>query len=210
MPSLHTILVSFLSAAQAISSTALSIIHIYKCPVHTIKKVHNSSPPPHTSPAQPPTAVPQPVGGNRSCAIAVDSRNLFHTKRALTVAVSRRLCQLASECWHTPTNAPRCCQQPAHPPSPNFSPCPPDLPGWRSCSSATRSSRRSHPSLTGTLPLLRLLRLSLTITALVTATKHSLFPNGYPALPPTDPTPEEQAVLRSELVRRLAQAVHVS
>jgi len=45
------------------------------------------------------------------------------------------------------------------------------------------------------------------ITALVTATKRSLFPNGYPALPPPDPTPEEQAVLRSELVRRLAQAI---
>jgi len=45
------------------------------------------------------------------------------------------------------------------------------------------------------------------ITALVTATKHSLFPNGYPALTPPDPTPEEQAVLRSELLRRLAQAI---
>jgi hypothetical protein len=45
------------------------------------------------------------------------------------------------------------------------------------------------------------------ITVLVSATKHALFPNGYPALTPPDPTPEEQAVLRSELLRRLAQAI---
>jgi hypothetical protein len=45
------------------------------------------------------------------------------------------------------------------------------------------------------------------ITALISAAKHSLFPNGYPAQSPPDPTPEEQAVLRSELVRRLAQAI---
>jgi len=34
-----------------------------------------------------------------------------------------------------------------------------------------------------------------------------LFPNGHLAQSPPDPTPEEQAVLRSELVRRLAQAI---
>jgi hypothetical protein len=45
------------------------------------------------------------------------------------------------------------------------------------------------------------------ITTLISAAKHSLFPNGYPAQSPPDPTPEEQAVLRSELVRRLAQAI---
>jgi len=45
------------------------------------------------------------------------------------------------------------------------------------------------------------------ITSLINAAKHSLFPNGYPAQSFPDPTPEEQAVLRSELVRRLAQAI---
>ena len=45
------------------------------------------------------------------------------------------------------------------------------------------------------------------ITTLVSATKHALFPNGYVALSPPDPTPEEQAVLRSELLRRLSQAI---
>jgi hypothetical protein len=45
------------------------------------------------------------------------------------------------------------------------------------------------------------------ITTLISAAKHSLFPNGYPAQSPPDPTPEEQAVLRSELVRRLGQAI---
>ncbi|KAF8273783.1 PXA domain-containing protein [Lactarius quietus] len=45
------------------------------------------------------------------------------------------------------------------------------------------------------------------VTGLVSAAKHSLFPNGYPAQSPPDPTPEEQVVLRSELVRRLTQAI---
>lgn len=42
LPSFHTIIVSFLSAVQAISSTALTLIHIYKRTVHTIKRVHKS------------------------------------------------------------------------------------------------------------------------------------------------------------------------
>jgi hypothetical protein len=45
------------------------------------------------------------------------------------------------------------------------------------------------------------------ITVLISVAKHSLFPNGHPAQSPPDPTPEEQAVLRSELVRRFAQAI---
>jgi hypothetical protein len=46
-PSFHTIIVLFLSAVQSISSTALSVIHIYKQTVNTIKRVHNS---PHAPP----------------------------------------------------------------------------------------------------------------------------------------------------------------
>lgn len=45
-PSFHTVIVLFLSAVQSISSTALSVIHIYKQTVSTIKRVHNSPPPP--------------------------------------------------------------------------------------------------------------------------------------------------------------------
>ncbi len=46
-PSFHTIIVLFLSAVQSISSTALSVIHVYKQTVNTIKRVHNS---PHAPP----------------------------------------------------------------------------------------------------------------------------------------------------------------
>jgi hypothetical protein len=53
VPSMHTIIVSFLSAVQTISSTALFIIHIYKRTVHTIKSVHNS-PTVHLPPPQSP------------------------------------------------------------------------------------------------------------------------------------------------------------
>ncbi len=45
------------------------------------------------------------------------------------------------------------------------------------------------------------------VAGLLSAAKHALFPNGYPAQTPPDPTPEEQVVLRTELVRRLAQSI---
>ena len=35
----------------------------------------------------------------------------------------------------------------------------------------------------------------------------TLFPNGYLAPPPVDPTPEEQAVIREHLVARIQRAV---
>ena len=37
--------------------------------------------------------------------------------------------------------------------------------------------------------------------------KHALFPNGYPEPPTTDPTPEEQIIIRQQLVRRLREQV---
>jgi hypothetical protein len=47
-------IVSFLSIVQAISSTALFIIQVYKRAVHTIKTVHNSPiQPPHVPPQSP-------------------------------------------------------------------------------------------------------------------------------------------------------------
>ena len=100
------------------------------------------------------------------------------------------------------------------------------LQGRLFCSFATHLSAHSHHFLTGTLnnqppPATQLILLAsllplllytsfltpVQVTGLVSASKHALFPNGYPAQSPPDPTPEEQAVLRSELVQRLAQTI---
>lgn len=51
-------IVSFLSTVQAISSTALFIIQVYKRAVHTIKTVHNSSI--HAAPQSPIRTRPSP------------------------------------------------------------------------------------------------------------------------------------------------------
>jgi PXA domain len=68
LPSVQNIIVSFLSAVQTISSTALALIQIYKRTVHTIKSVQNSPPthapsrPPETTrPPSPPSPDPPPT-----------------------------------------------------------------------------------------------------------------------------------------------------
>ncbi|KAH9964432.1 PXA domain-containing protein [Russula dissimulans] len=179
VPSLHTIIVSFLSAVQAISSTALSIIQIYKRTVHTIKTVHNSTP---YIPPQPPV-------------------HASHQAPEVTTAPS---------------------------PSPSPSPSPPDsssTPREPSPSQSVVASVSSHPNNANSPPLhlpsaadshspillpLFLYTSVLTpiqITAVISAAKNSLFPSGYPAQSPPDPTLEERVVLRSELLQRLAQVI---
>jgi hypothetical protein len=239
VPSLHTIIVSFLSAVQAISSTALSLINIYKRTVHTIKKVHNT-PPPHTSPPQSPTrpspdasaettpapspptpeapSTPSVPSPSQSVAASVDSHPNVGTPpptspllptRAPPRNLTRPSLLLFAELFSLPTRFAGMAllficdalvtafssflDRYGRPPS--------TFPVFLSLCLINRRS--------SLLPLF-LYSSVLTpvqITALVAATKHSLFPNGYPALTPPDPTPEEQAVLRSELLRRLAQAI---
>lgn len=45
------------------------------------------------------------------------------------------------------------------------------------------------------------------LVEIIRTAKKSLFPNGYPAPPPVDPTPEEQAVIRERVVARIQQVV---
>ena len=52
--------------------------------------------------------------------------------------------------------------------------------------------------------LLQSLAISLSssfVTQMVRIAKRTLFPNGYTAIPPPDPTPEEQAAMRERLLR---------
>ncbi|TFK57407.1 hypothetical protein OE88DRAFT_1619806 [Heliocybe sulcata] len=45
------------------------------------------------------------------------------------------------------------------------------------------------------------------ITKIVGIAKNTLFPNGYPAPPPVDPTPEEQVVIRENLGKRILEKI---
>ncbi|EPQ60912.1 hypothetical protein GLOTRDRAFT_135510 [Gloeophyllum trabeum ATCC 11539] len=45
------------------------------------------------------------------------------------------------------------------------------------------------------------------ITNIVRIAKNTLFPNGYPAPPPIDPTPEEQILIRQNLEKRILEKV---
>ncbi|KAH8998740.1 PXA domain-containing protein [Lactarius hatsudake] len=207
-PSFHTIIVLFLSAVQSISSTALSVIHIYKQTVNTIKRVHNS---PHTpaartapyvseddpSPPETPSTPSFPTPSDSAVASLTNAGTSSPTRTTLSAA-----------------------------PSPHYA-SPPNLARPSLVLIAELLSLRSR--FTGSALLFlcdaligafasfldRLLPLLLytsfltpvRVTGLVSAAKHALFPNGYPAQSPPDPTPEEQAVLRSELVRRLAQTI---
>ncbi|KAI6159537.1 PXA domain-containing protein [Pisolithus thermaeus] len=47
------------------------------------------------------------------------------------------------------------------------------------------------------------------ILSLVRLSKRTLFPNGYPGPPPVDPTPEEQAMIRRRLIRRVSEMLPV-
>lgn len=225
-PSFHTIIVLFLSAVQSISSTALSVIRVYKQAVNTIKRVHNS---PHPPPPQPAARTPPYVPEDH--ARPPPSASPPGTPSTLN--------------FPTPSDSVVASLGSQHPitinagtPSPTVSATP---------SSSHSSSPQPPPNLarpglllvgellalrsrfTGAALLFlcdalvgafasfldRLLPLLLytscltpvQVTGLVSAAKHALFPNGYPAQSPPDPTPEEQAVLRSELVRRLAQTI---
>ncbi|KAI0286807.1 PXA domain-containing protein [Russula aff. rugulosa BPL654] len=189
VPSLPTMIVSFLSTVQAISSTALLIIQIYKRAVHTIKTVHNS--PIHVPPQS-------PIRTQTSEAILPPSPStpeIPYTPRDPS----------PSQTAHSPTQLAR-----------------PTL--LLIAELLSLSARFSGAALLFICDALvstfarfldRLLPLFLytsvltpvRIITLISAAKHSLFPNGYPAQSPPDPTPEEQAVLRSELVRRLAQSI---
>ncbi|ETW87481.1 hypothetical protein HETIRDRAFT_469562, partial [Heterobasidion irregulare TC 32-1] len=60
LPSLHTLLVFFLSAVQSVSTAALTLVHLYKQTLHTIQQVNQSSRPPSPGPAPALGVVPSP------------------------------------------------------------------------------------------------------------------------------------------------------
>jgi hypothetical protein len=235
-------IVSFLSTVQAISSTALLIIQIYKRAVHTIKTVHNS---PIHVPPQSPIRTQTPHASEAILPPSPSTPEIPYTPRDPSPS------QTAVTSFSSQSNNPG--TPPPTPPPPTSTPLhnlarPTLLLIAELLSLSARFSGaallficdalvstfapfldRYVPTInqliyswakivTETqLPLIYFSLLPLflytsvltpvRIITLISAAKHSLFPNGYPAQSPPDPTPEEQAVLRSELVRRLAQSI---
>ncbi|KAI0307599.1 PXA domain-containing protein [Multifurca ochricompacta] len=185
-PSFHTIIVIFLSAVQTVSSTALSIIQIYKRTVNTIKDMPPASPSFRETPPTP--RLPSP-----SDSVASHSNNLG-----------------------TPPHMPKLASASPHNLARPLLLLVAELLSLRSRFSGTALLFLCDALISIFAPFLdRLLPLFLytsiltpvQVTGLVSTAKHALFPNGYSAQSPPDPTLDEQAVLRSELVRRLAQTV---
>jgi len=196
------------------------VIHIYKQTVSTIKRVHNS---PHTPP-QPAARAPPYVSEDNTRPPASTSPPETPSTPNFPTPSDSIVASLGSHPINGGTPPPTQTTVPA-PPSSHTSP--PNLARPGLLLIAELLSLRSR--FTGAALLFlcdavigafasffdRLLPLLLytsfltpvQVTSLVSAAKHALFPNGYPAQTPPDPTPEEQAVLRSELVRRLAQTI---
>ena len=65
-PSLHTLLVFFLSAVQSVSTAALTLVHLYKQTLHTIQQVNQSSRPPSPGPASALGVVPSPLQSDQA------------------------------------------------------------------------------------------------------------------------------------------------
>ncbi|KAJ7492870.1 PXA domain-containing protein [Mycena latifolia] len=196
--SFHTLIVVFLSAIQALSGACLAMINAYKQAVGTIKRVNQTPRRP-----QPVRRVSSPFPRPRSPTSVPIPMSPVSPSISASSSVSS---------W-------------AASPEPSTSSIsPPDtIPNDYAIAPLiliseifTTSARMASASITHTLSLLLvvfapfldrllpyLLTQALSPKLLLTTTrnaKRTLFPNGYPAPPPIDPTPEEQAQMRARLL----------
>ncbi|KAJ7225763.1 PXA domain-containing protein [Mycena pura] len=194
--SFHTLIIVFLSIVQALSGTCLAMINAYKQAVGTIKRVNQTQPQPHpgrraSSPLHgSPPSIPIPI-----------------SPASPPISASSSVSSLAAS------------QDTAPPSIPSLQPTTSDyaIPVLILVSEMfSTQSRMAASSIMHTISLLliffapfldRLLPYLLTqalspkllLTTMRNA-KRTLFPNGYPAPPPVDPTPEEQAQIRARLL----------
>ncbi|KAK7064436.1 PXA domain-containing protein [Favolaschia claudopus] len=201
--SFHTLIVIVLSVIQALSGACLALINAYKHAVSTIKRV--SQTPPRRVPSRPrsPASIPIPT-----------------SPRAPTLS-SPSISASSSVSSFTATGTPP--PESSTPPQGSSSddPSTPSTdfihPSLTLVSEIfTTNARLASASIMHTLSLLlmlfspflnRLLPYLLAqtlspnlILTIARNAKRTLFPNGYPAPPPVDPTPEEQVQMRARLL----------
>ncbi|KAJ6519576.1 PXA domain-containing protein [Mycena sanguinolenta] len=205
--SFHTLIVVVLSAIQALSGMFLALIHAYQQAVGTIKRV-NQAPP---RPSPPARRVSSPVPHPRPQSPASIPIPTSPSLETPSISRSSSVSSWGANASLLPP-IPSSSSVDATPPSSDFA-----LPSLTLVSEIfTTSSRMASASITHTLELLlvlfapfldRLLPYLLAQTlspklllTIVRNAKRTLFPNGYPAPPPVDPTPEEQAQMRARLL----------
>ncbi|KAJ6574886.1 PXA domain-containing protein [Mycena capillaripes] len=196
--SFHTLIVVFLSAIQALSGACLAMINAYKQAVGTIKRVNQTPPRP-----QPTRRASSPFPRPRSPA----SIPIPTSPMSPSISASSSVSSWAAGPDTSPTPISR----------PNTTASDYALPSLMLVSEIfTTHARMASSSITHTLSLLLvffapfldrllpyLLAQALSPKLLLTTmrnAKRNLFPNGYPAPSPIDPTPEEQAQMRARLL----------
>lgn len=195
-----------LSALQSFSGACLALMHSYKQAINTIKLVNQTPPRPHRetndtkpSPASD-TKPPTPIIDSQRPPSIVLSRSLSSKSSAASSHLHTELAPSLSVA-SLPNNLP---QDYAVAPLLMIS----EIFNTRNRFAATlflttlsMASSSMTPFLDKLLPFLLQRFLSpsfiLNITRL---SKRTLFPNGYPGPPPTEPSPEEQAAIRAKLI----------
>ncbi|TFY58638.1 hypothetical protein EVG20_g8074, partial [Dentipellis fragilis] len=193
IPSFQTLVVFFLSAVQTISSAALTFIHLYKQTLHTIKAV-NHAPSKRGSPAMnvsgpSPSHVNTPIPSNpnsRKPSPAIQTVPLQSTVDS-NVRLAEPPVALLVELF--------------------------DM-NKRFASNTVAIMLRMFvlgfsPFLDRLLPhyLYSNVFTPTRIVYMVQSGKRALFPNGYPAPSPPDPTPEEQMLMRAALAETISRKV---
>nr|GAT47903.1 predicted protein [Mycena chlorophos] len=182
--SFHNLIVVLLSAIQALSGTCLAMINAYKQAVGTIKRVNQAPVGRRASlPVPPPMPSSPSISASSSISSYIPSLDTLSTSKSTPEPTTNEYALpallLVSEVFSTKSRM--------------------------AASSIMHTllllAASFTPFLDRLLPYLLMQALSpkLLLTTIRNA-KRTLFPNGYPAPPPIDPTPEEQAQMRARLL----------
>ncbi|KAJ3535611.1 hypothetical protein NM688_g6955 [Phlebia brevispora] len=219
--SLQSLAIFFFSTVQAISGACLALLHAYRHALGTIKKVNQTNPLFHkASPVKPTTSPSQTIPGGLVPTSPVPPPATPPTytppspASSLRPKLSRTTSTISSiPSIHIPTGTPTTSTSP---PSVDYV-----FPSLHLISVLLNSPPRTMS--TAIMHILNLLLLPFSalisrllpyllythalsgdvLVTIIRSAKSALFPGGWPAVPPPDPTPEEQLELRKELTRRL-------
>ncbi|KAF9036448.1 hypothetical protein BDZ89DRAFT_1090801 [Hymenopellis radicata] len=204
--SFHTLIILFLSAIQSISGACLALIHTYKQAVNTIKLVNQTPRKGDGGLSPKPEYLPHSSTLQRTTSSHYESRLSPSLSRAPSVSSSMSSPPSpasSSSSFDENVNGaiqPHYVQAPLHMVAEVFSM------GDRFASSVIETTARMlasffAPFLDRLLPFIIHRTLSpMLVLNIVRIGKRTLFPNGYPAPPPIDPTPEEQAQILAKLL----------
>ncbi|KIJ68760.1 hypothetical protein HYDPIDRAFT_81487 [Hydnomerulius pinastri MD-312] len=207
-----SVIVLFLSAIQSLSGACLALIHAYKQTINTIKLVNKSSPSRSTVQIQPsPSRTDLPP--------STPQTNLRANARLGSGSPTSAYASATSSTASSHSSIPRL--KPVQP----LIKVPPDFvrgPLIMLVEVFNVQERFSTAALFQTVFMFccfvklfmnklfshllysRVLSAS-SILSIVRISKRTLFPNGYPGPPPIDPTPEEQVVIRQQLIKRITE-----